>query len=545
MSNDKKTFESLTARQLQVISLVGEGLSNKEIANRLKISEGTVKQHIFFIFRILNVSSRAKLALLSSRIDSSSALKIKQIGTQGQDSLAYSSRLIIAVAVSIQEFALNDDVAKVIHQKHDLDQFRKALIDIVIALDAMSMATPDGGFLIWFGHPVTHIDDADRAAILVQSIRSYINTHQFVCLHIGLGIAARTEVIPMNTKVLTVACAFRRALALSEKSVNLKLSLADALTEHLCCASIPWMELRPTKSSSATALTGSEEYIYAISDKPDYVQSIHSKWGDIPFLNEVLSSVRGGLAQWLAVDSWPPTMANSLVDAIGLTAAKEKFFTLKLYIPHGKRKDVILSSLLTQIEFAGIQFDLSSDKPESTLDRFLFCLWKISNVMPIALQVFGIQSLVTFKDVIGEKGIDRLVGLKVLLVGTYLHDIKEPQTSIQVLGPRPDNSIFTRKYTMQEPEAELHFRDTPIDIQAMVDDLTPAAKQLISAISAWPDRSFKEVLSLIDFPRPVLQTALQELLATGLIMRRNHQYEFRDQKTAQAISELHHLAVAQ
>lgn len=56
----------LTDRQREVALLVGEGASNKEIAQRLALTERTVKAHLTFIFRKLGVSDRLRLALLIS-----------------------------------------------------------------------------------------------------------------------------------------------------------------------------------------------------------------------------------------------------------------------------------------------------------------------------------------------------------------------------------------------------------------------------------------------------------------------------------------------
>lgn len=50
----------LTARQLEILALVGEGLSNTEIAFRLYLTESTVKWHIRKILRSLGVSNRAQ-----------------------------------------------------------------------------------------------------------------------------------------------------------------------------------------------------------------------------------------------------------------------------------------------------------------------------------------------------------------------------------------------------------------------------------------------------------------------------------------------------
>jgi DNA-binding NarL/FixJ family response regulator len=53
----------LTRRERQVLSLLCEGLPNKLIARRLKISVGTVKVHVANIFRALRVTNRLQAVL--------------------------------------------------------------------------------------------------------------------------------------------------------------------------------------------------------------------------------------------------------------------------------------------------------------------------------------------------------------------------------------------------------------------------------------------------------------------------------------------------
>jgi NarL family two-component system response regulator YdfI len=52
--------EPLSSRELEVLDLVAEGLSNKLIAHRLNISEHTVKTHVASIFAKLGASSRTE-----------------------------------------------------------------------------------------------------------------------------------------------------------------------------------------------------------------------------------------------------------------------------------------------------------------------------------------------------------------------------------------------------------------------------------------------------------------------------------------------------
>jgi two-component system nitrate/nitrite response regulator NarL len=53
----------LTEREREVITLVGEGLRNKHIAERLYISEATVRHHLTAIFAKLDISDRFELAI--------------------------------------------------------------------------------------------------------------------------------------------------------------------------------------------------------------------------------------------------------------------------------------------------------------------------------------------------------------------------------------------------------------------------------------------------------------------------------------------------
>ena len=58
---------ALTKREREIIALIGEGLNNKEIAERLFISQATVRTHLTSIFAKLGVPDRLKLIVFAYR----------------------------------------------------------------------------------------------------------------------------------------------------------------------------------------------------------------------------------------------------------------------------------------------------------------------------------------------------------------------------------------------------------------------------------------------------------------------------------------------
>ena len=63
--HSKAKSYGLTRREIEILSTIVSGLSNKEIAQKFSLSEDTVKHHLTNIFDKLGVSSRLELALFA------------------------------------------------------------------------------------------------------------------------------------------------------------------------------------------------------------------------------------------------------------------------------------------------------------------------------------------------------------------------------------------------------------------------------------------------------------------------------------------------
>jgi len=56
-------IDLLTERERQIVRVTAERLTNKEMAQRLRLAEGTVKVHLHRIYRKLGIANRTALAV--------------------------------------------------------------------------------------------------------------------------------------------------------------------------------------------------------------------------------------------------------------------------------------------------------------------------------------------------------------------------------------------------------------------------------------------------------------------------------------------------
>lgn len=64
----KNAYEVLTERQRQIMLLLGEGRSNKDIARQLDLSENTIKVHVSGVLRALNLRNRTQAGVIGEKM---------------------------------------------------------------------------------------------------------------------------------------------------------------------------------------------------------------------------------------------------------------------------------------------------------------------------------------------------------------------------------------------------------------------------------------------------------------------------------------------
>lgn len=67
VNSTEGSTKGLTERQIDIVKCIAEGLSNKQIAYKLNLTEGTVKVHITVILKVLNVKNRTSAVIEAAK----------------------------------------------------------------------------------------------------------------------------------------------------------------------------------------------------------------------------------------------------------------------------------------------------------------------------------------------------------------------------------------------------------------------------------------------------------------------------------------------
>lgn len=549
---------SLTTRQEQILGLLMEGKSNKEIADDLSIQYGTVKQHLFVLFRKLGVTSRSKAVLAANHLMKSSrpdaGLKNKSGKSRenvlNAKKLSYVWRMISVVSVFVPDStAINPEV--IVSRDKYLYDLREVMGEVTEALDGRFISLPYGGMLAWFGHPSAHLDDADRAVQLAQKLQlwsdQYCHEHAITdpqapeLKPIGLGVASRAEIVADQTTELLAAESFRMAAMLARHARHIGRPLADASTQKLAPLSVPWLNVKvsfPNHLVDHQRLQG----ICALGQVGMPLLDVRSRWMGMPFLDQIFETVENGVAQWLAVESWPPAATTSLIDAIGNAAAHKKFNMLRLRFPANGRRDQLISSLTSQIELVASDLGVADDKvySQSTSgERVGAMIADCANQRMLVVQVYGFKALDALASALGERGIDSLMSHRILFVVANLRESGIAQTTIRLLGPRPTNMPMSRVFSMKVPDLDLLPDQIRVDLQALIDSLSEESRALITLAARHPESAIDECLEELKYKHHQTQMCLNELTMSGLVAPRSGGgFQFRDLTTAQAIHKL-------
>ena len=161
----EKMLRMLTHREREIIRLVAEGLSNKEIARQLNVSPGTVKVHLYNIFHKLEISNRTVLATIALLQRSTG------LGTLVLAALAFAISSDLKASDANNTFLDEDSTAYKDPEHSVFELWKKAILRHVIVADPGETVALTPGDSPVKVNQVTH--SAARMVELRAAERSY------------------------------------------------------------------------------------------------------------------------------------------------------------------------------------------------------------------------------------------------------------------------------------------------------------------------------------------------------------------------------------
>jgi DNA-binding CsgD family transcriptional regulator len=517
----------LSDRQRQIMVLLSQGKTNKEIAFTLGITEGTVKQHLFTLFKKIGVTSRTK-AVLKAEALLQTAPDEMDAGTDARISHDlpedYAWRMVTAVALVPQSVqATTPSQAAKIDQ--GLQSLRLEANSLIKVFDGQMIAGPGGVILAGFGAPRSHLDDASRAAYLAQKISLWLLNQPD--LAVGIGIATAATIVGFGNEPLYRSDAFDLATQLAKEAQPGQI-LATALAAKMAGPLFPVANDKPDQDDN-------ERSVLEISSNAVVDMQAIAKRVNVPFINELFGAVRKGQTQWLSVQGWPPSACLELIDSVSAYCESSHFHTYRLRIATDGNPEQVGENIFQQLKLiARLRERAQGNEQFLNIKTNIMSAVTAMKVLcmrgPTAILIYGVNTLEVITRSFGEKGLAAISGLPLIVVATANPSDAKPNVTAKLLGndPLASENIGTYKITNSTSPSVPDMVNT--DLITMLDMLTPTARQAAKHFA----QSAQSAVVLGD--DKTKQSAHQELLSCGLFKLENGNVTIRDMATKQALA---------
>ncbi len=371
---DAKDWRSeLSPRQQEIIALLADGWTNKDIGHSLGLTEGTIKQHLAAIFRKLGVPNRTWAAALwrdqnlGSTHAQDSQRPQRKPGSEAAELIVAPARLFAVTVIRLPRDAAHTSPLP-------LGQLSAQLLAIAQRWGQAyggQIGLHPGGLLIGcFGYPAAHIDDVERARLFGQAVQA--EAERRLGLSPLCSFAAGIDALTIQDGVVVDTDPLRRALAGAYAT-------------------------RTTDPSSSLP-----QVPFPLSGGPSYAAAIDRAARTAPALETARQSLSESRSYWLAVEAWPPIHGKHFLDAFAAANPIGAEAILHLRPSGDRAQDAI--SLPAQIEVQ-ITWPLSADVRQKSLSWWLEY---VGQQGPALILVHGLRDLDSFRGLLDDEFIARL-----------------------------------------------------------------------------------------------------------------------------------------
>lgn len=502
---------SLSKRQRQLWKLLSQGKSNKEIAFELDITEGSVKQQLFTLYRKLGVTSRTKAVIRAAELMGNAPPDAGAPASSRGTDKTYLWKLLTTVAIQPLKEPGRQPAA-IIAFDRALARLRTHVESLAALLDGHLLLAPGGGLLACFGTPLSHLDDPARALFLARMVVQWNQQHGVPELEIGIGVATAAEIVAESSAPPLHAESFKLAQQLASGRQN-----GEILATSICCRLAgplyPYLPVPDPSSPSAISarLLPAEQTL-----DPARL----AKRNPLPFITEVIGRFRQKRqADWIGIESWPPSAGVRLMDAVAVHFEAAHLPVLRLRLPTARSLSGLASNVAAQIEALASASATSAAASPSGRSP-LAALQALALRGPRTILVYGVNSLDRIMELLELQGIQEIAHLPLLIIGMRTHEDSSAYVAARLLGANPATASNSRVFRLSLGGSPIAPNSLDADLLTLIDILSAPAQQLVRQVAA--NGSMDYVATGIH---------ARELLSSGLFIDQAGIIKCRDDET--------------
>ena len=523
------TRNLLSPRQGEIMDLVSSGLTNKDIANRLGLTSGTVKQHLAAIFRKLGVSNRTwavamwreatpgpanrsantfapgSTSLRGTNTPQSVHASAHPVDTSRQSSgsalpfrletgvASLPRRVIAAVSVDLSSNAQSGEIAA-----EDANRIIAICRNWADVYEGELHLLPSGCALVVFGYPLSHIDDIERAHGFGTAVRDELGRTLGLAARIGIDAALDRPLAERGTVVSSVA--IRGSIDAMQSCEPGAIAISDR----------------------AAAINRPQDRLAAVLGKAPFAATLNDR-ADTPG------------PRWFTVEAWPLLSGKLVLDAWPQSPLAEGCRTIILRLPSRTAPPLAIeSALVRQLTVQASEFG----RPAYPGAGLGWWLRQLAEEGPVTVLLYGWREDIDLPALMGELALEELEGLPLTLVAGPVPVRGAPRLSIRPLGEQGRVPLISRVHELPLADAADLMPGYGPDLVSLLDPLDDLAKGVLSLLLRHRRCTPQFLASQLESPLAPLEQRVESLHRLGLVaMWPDRSIRLRDARTEDVVGE--------
>lgn len=485
-------IQQLSSRQLEILRLIADGRSNKDIANRLHLTEGTVKQHLIRIFNKLGVSNRTWAASLWHAANGQGEERPQlRAALRGSEPLRLAICRRVTVVTVLAECRAEDcdaeDIAQAFAAHRDRCQGWASVHGGRLTVSQPGVCT------VMFGADAALLEGPERAAAFAFALLEEPSPH---CrgMQVRLGLASGQHRGSASCLDLTLASLVQHSLRLALEgevgAATVCHRTAEGLRGRVAC------ELPRVKTTCGGLRLSRAEPAGAAPrfDELERYSLLRESW-----------TRSDGRMRVYAVESWPFSEAAALMRAWSATAQGAGATVRRLYAPSDPSPEAFARALCAQLR--------GRLEPGETADLST-ALAETAGAEPALVFVHGPEALAGYQ---AWRRADPHEALWTCgLVIMHVRPPGEAATAIRPLTAGGERPLVGRYLEVTDVKHEADAADAPFERQLLLDHIGPQAQAILTALQDVAGATPEHLAQRLRLPAQMVVQVLQALTDYGL-----------------------------